>query len=141
MAQFVHGQALVDAMEALFNVASAPTGTPELHYLSGYTPNPDNSYWSDISANEASGAPTVTISGLSIAYDATNNRVEIDFTDPSDNSITTDTDGIAIIINTGTASTSPIVYTADITQLQPVNGTLSLSLDAEGLFALNSTAN
>jgi len=140
MAAKFHGQGLLDALEALFNVASAPTGTPELRYLKSYTPDPDDSYWSDISASEASGAPTVTISGLSIAYDSTNDRVEIDFTDPSDSSITTDTDGIAIIINTGTDSTSPIVFTTDITNLIPTNGTLSLTLNAEGLCALNANA-
>lgn len=140
MASKFHGQGLVDALEALFNVASAPTGTPELRYLKSYTPDPDDSYWSDISASEASGAPTVTISGLSIAYDATNDRVKIDFNDPSDNSITTDTDGIAIIINTGTASTSPIVFTTDISNLVPANGILSLTLNSEGLCALNANA-
>lgn len=138
MAAVFHGQGMLDAMEALFNVSSAPTGTPELRYMKSYTPDPDDQYWSDISASEASGAPTVTISGLSISYDSTNNRVKIDFTDPSNATITTDTDGIAVIINTGTDSTSPIVYTADITNLTPVNGTLSLTLDANGLCAVGT---
>lgn len=137
MATF-HGQGLLDALEALFNVASAPTGTPELRYLKSYTPDPDDSYWSDISANEAAGAPTVTISGLSLSYDSANNRVKIDFTDPSDSSITTDTDAIAIIINTGVDSTSPIVYSTAITNLIPTDGTLSLTLSANGLCAINA---
>lgn len=139
MAKF-HGQGLLDALEALFNVASAPTGTPKLKYLKSYTPDPDDGYWSDISAFEASGAPTVTLSGLSISYDTANDRVEIDFTDPSSASITTDTDGIAIIIDTGNAATSPIVYTATISNLIPVNGTLALTLDSNGLCALNANA-
>lgn len=140
MAAKFHGQGLVDALEALLNVASAPSGTVELRYLKSYTPDPDDSYWSDISASEASGAPTVTVSGLSVSYDSANDRVEIDFTDPSDNSISTDTDGIALIVNTGTDSTSPIVFTTDITNLVPVSGTLSLTLDANGLCALNANA-
>lgn len=139
MAKF-HGQGLLDALEALFNVASAPTGTPKLKYLKSYTPDPDDGYWSDISAFEASGAPTVTISGLSISYDATNDRVEIDFTDPSSASITTDTDGIAIIIDTGVDSTSPVVFSTTITNLIPIDGTLSLTLDSNGLCALNANA-
>lgn len=139
MAAKFHGQALLDALEALFNVASAPSGTPKLMYLKSYTPDPDDSYWSDISANQASGSPEVTISGLSISYDSTNDRVKIDFTDPSSSTITTDTDGIAIIIDTGVDATSPVVFTSDITNLVPVAGTLSLTLDSNGLCALNTS--
>ena len=139
MAASLHGQAIVDAMESLLQLATIPSGTVQLRYLSGYTPNPDNSYWSDISANEASGAPTETPTP-SVAYDATNNRVEIDLTDVTEDNITTDTDGFAIILWTGAAATSPIIYTADITQLQPTDGTLSLTFDAEGVFAINMAA-
>lgn len=140
MAAKFHGQGLVEALEALLNIASAPTGTPKLMYLKSYTPDPDDSYWSDISSTQASGSPEVTISGLSVSYDSTNDRVTIDFTDPSSSSITTDTDGIALIVDTGVDSTSPIVFTTDITNLLPVNGTLSLTLDANGLCALNANA-
>lgn len=139
MAAKIHGQAFVDAMESLFQLATIPSGTITLYYLSGYTPDPDDSYWSDISANQASGSPTETPTP-SVAYDATNNRIEIDLTDVTENNITTDTDGFAIVLNTGVASTSPIIYTADITQLQPTDGTLSLTFDAEGVFALGTNA-
>lgn len=139
MAQVIHGQAFVDAMESLLQLATIPSGTIQLRYLSGYTPNPDNSYWSDISANEASGAPTETPTP-SVAYDSTNDRIEIDLTDVTESNVTTDTDGFAIILNTGVDSTSPIIYTADITQLQPTDGTLSLTFDVEGVFALGTTA-
>jgi hypothetical protein len=138
MSAVFHGQGMLAATKALFNVTSAPTGTPTLKYLKSYTYNPDHAFWSDISASVASGAPSVAISGLSITYDSTNNRVAIDFTDPSNGSITTDTDGIAIIIDTGVAATSPIVYSTSITNLTPVNGTLSLTLNANGLCAINS---
>lgn len=138
MAAVFHGQGLLDAVESLLQLATIPSGTVQLRYMKSYTPDPDDQYWSDISANEASGAPTVAVSGLAAAYDSANNRVEIDFTDPSNSSITTDTDGIAIILWTGSASTSPIIYSTDITNLTPVSGTLSLTLNSEGLCALNS---
>ena len=64
----------------------------------------------------------------------------LDFTDPSDASITTDTDAIAIIDNTGVAATSEVLYTTAITNLTPVNGTLSLTLDSNGLFAAGTNA-
>lgn len=130
----LHGKAI----ETMLNTWVTNATSIELRYLSGYTPDPDDLYWSDISANEASGAPTPTLAGITVSYDSANNRTTFDFTDPSDASITTDTDGIAIIDNTGTASTSEVLYTADITQLQPTDGTLSLTLDANGLFAINS---
>ena len=139
MAASLHGQAIVDAWESLLQLATIPSGTIQLRYLTGYTPNPDNSYWSDISSYEAAGAPTETPTPT-VAYDATNNRVEIDLSDVTENSITTDTDGIAIILWTGVAATSPVIYTADITQLQPVGGTLALTFNAEGLFAQNMAA-
>ena len=112
----------------------------QLRYLKTYTPDPDDSYWSDISANEASGAPTVALAGVTVTYDSTNDRVEFDFTDPSSSNITTDTDAIAIIDNTGNDATSEILYTTAITNLVPTDGTLSLTLDAEGLFALGTNA-
>lgn len=132
----VHGQALESALQAWVDNATAV----ELRYLKTYTPDPDDLYWSDISANEAAGAPTVTMASITVTYDATNNRVAFDFTNPSDASITTDTDAIAVIDNTGTPATSEILYTTPITNLQPTDGTLALPLDANGLFALGTNA-
>jgi hypothetical protein len=139
MANF-HLKGLEIGLKSLLNVASAPSGTPELRYMStAYTPNPDNSYWSDISSSEASGAPTITISGLTVTMDTTNNRVEIDFTDPSTASITTVTNQFVIIVNTGVAATSPIVFSGSIgTTLSPTDGTLALTLNAEGIAAQNA---
>lgn len=132
----VHGQALESALQAWVDNATAV----ELRYLKSYTPDPDDLYWSDISANEASGSPTVTMAGITVTYDSVNDRVEFDFTDPSDATITTNTDGIAIIDNTGTPATSEILYTSTITNLIPTDGTLSLTLDTGGLFALGTNA-
>ena len=136
----VHGQAQVDALESLLQLATIPSGTVKMYYLKSYTPDPDDSYFSDISASVASGAPVVTVSGLAVSYDSTNNRIAVDFTNPSDNSITTDTDGIALVLDTGVAATSPVIYTTAITNLLPTDGTLSLTLDANGLFATGTNA-
>ena len=136
MAAKVHGTALATALQAWVDAAT----NIEMRFLTGYTPNPDNSYWSDISANEAAGAPAATLANVTVTYDATNNRVEFNFDDVSEAGITTDTNGIAIINDTGTPTTSEVLYTADITQLQPTDGTLAINLDAEGLFALGTDA-
>ena len=139
MANF-HLKALEIGMDAVFNVATAPVGTPKLKYMgTGYTPDPDNSYWSDVVADVASGAPTVTLSGLDIRIDTANNRVEIDFTDPSDSAITTTTNQFVIYIDTGVDATSPLVFSGDIdSTLSPTNGVLSLTLNSEGIAALNA---
>lgn len=132
----LHGKAIETALQAWVTNATSV----ELRYLKSYTENPDHSYLSDISASIAAGAPTPVLSGVTVAYDATNNRVTFDFTNPSDGSITTDTDGIAIIDNTGTPTTSEVLYTTAITNLRPTDGTLSLTLDANGLFGVNMAA-
>jgi len=136
----VHGQALLDSFESLLQLATIPSGTVKMYYLKSYTPNPDDAYYSDISASVAAGAPVVTVAGLAVNYDATNDRMEIDFTDPSNASITTETDGIALVLDTGVAATSPVIYTTAIANLIPTDGTLSLTIDAQGLFALGTNA-
>lgn len=136
MAAKVHGAGLAAALQAWVDNAT----NVEMRFLSGYTPDPDDSYWSDISASEASGAPQVTLASVTVTYDATNNRVEFDFANISEAGVTTTTDGIAIVDDTGTPSTSEVLYTADITALNPTAGTLGVTLDAEGLFALGTDA-
>lgn len=132
----VHGQALETALQAWVDNATSV----ELRYLKDYTPDPDDQYWSDISAYEASGAPTVTAASITVTYDSTNDRVAFDMANPSDSSITSDTNGFAIINNTGTPTTSEILYSDTMTRLQPTDGVLSLTLDANGLFALGTNA-
>ena len=136
MAAKLHGKALETALQAWVTAATSV----ELRYLTGYTPDPDDAYLSDIASFVASGAPTPALASITVTYNATANRIQFDFANPSNANITTDTNGIAIIDNTGTASTSEVLYTADITRLQPTDGTLSLTLDAAGLFALGTDA-
>lgn len=132
----VHGQALASALQAWVDNATSI----ELRYLKTYTPDPDDAYLSDISANVASGAPTPVLANVTVTYDSVNDRVKFGFDNVSDASITTDTDAIAIIDNTGVAATSEVLFTTAITNLTPVDGTLSLTIDANGLFALGTNA-
>lgn len=136
MANF-HLQALKDAIDLL-----VATGTAKLHYMApAYTPDPDNSYWADISSDEASGAPTETLAGFAVAKDTANNRVTIDFTDPSEAGITTTTDQFVIVVDTGNDATSPILYSGAIdAELNPIAGTISLTIPATGIAALNAAA-
>ena len=135
MAYTRHGAATAAAWTAY----AATFTNVQVHYLSGYTPDPDDSFWSDISSFEAAGAPTETVT-FTATYDSANNRVKFDITDITEDSITTDTDGFAVVFNSTVDSTSPIFYTGDMTQLQPTDGTLSLTFDADGLTAENMVA-
>lgn len=107
-----------------------------------YTPDAENDqFFSDTSANVAADSPTETLTGGAVTIDAANNRVEIDFADVSEASITTTTDKFQVYKWTGSASTSTIIGTFDITEgiLNPVSGTLGLTFDVQGLFSVSRT--
>ena len=117
--------------------------TLQLRYMAtSYTPAPTTeNFWSDTSASEASGAPTETLANVTVRIDAANSRIEIDFDDVTENTITTSTNKFQIIKWTGVAATSPIIGTFDIAEgtLAPVAGTLSLTFNAEGIFSIATT--
>jgi len=92
-----------------------------------------------VTFHEATDAPTEIVT-FTATYDAASNRVEYDISDVTENNVTTDTDGFAIVFNTGTAATSPIFYSADIEQLRPTDGPLALTIDANGVTAENMAA-
>jgi len=107
-----------------------------------YTPDAGtHQYYSDISASVASGAPTETLAGVDVRIDTVNSRVEVDANDVTEASVTTLTDKFVIYKDTGVAATSPLIVCVDITEgiLGPVNGTLALTFNAEGIFAINAT--
>jgi hypothetical protein len=114
--------------------------TLRLAYMAtSYTPDIDNDvYFSDISAEVASGSPTETLASITITVDNTNNRVEVDAADVSEASVTTITDKFVIYIWTGVAATSELICCIDIVEgtLQPVAGPLSIAFNAEGIFAV-----
>lgn len=119
------------------------TDTIKLKYMAtSYTPNVATENWlSDVSASEAAGAPTETLTTVDVRIDTANSRVEVDADNVTEAAITTSTNKFIIYKDTGVASTSPLIACIDIAEgtLSPVSGTLSLSFDAEGLFSISST--
>lgn len=117
--------------------------TIKMKYMqTGYTPNAGtHQYLSDVSASEASGAPTETLANVDVRIDTVNSRVEIDADDVTENSITTTTDKFIIYKDTGVASTSVLIACIDIAEgtLSPVSGTLAIAFNAEGLFSISAT--
>lgn len=117
-------------------------GTPTLSFMAtAYTPAATtDSYWSDISASQASGTTDVVLSGVTTTLDVGNARVEFDTADPSLSTVTTTTNKYVLWVDTGVDSTSPVLATMDIVEgtLSPVAGTLSITVNAEGHFALKA---
>lgn len=139
MATF-YAKGLEDALEAVTGVAAATTGTLSFAFMStSYTPDDEaDQYWSDISASIASGTTVRTVSGINIRRDTANNRIEIDIDDPTESSVTTDTDKGVLYMDSGVDSTSPLILAVDISQtLSPVAGTLTMVVNTEGLGAVN----
>lgn len=117
-------------------------GTPKLVFMStSFTPSSTtHAYYSDISASVASGTTAVTLSGVTTTIDTGNARVEFDTADPSLSTVTASTNKYSIYVDTGTPATSPVLATIDIAEgtLSPVSGTLSITVNAEGHFALKA---
>jgi len=79
-----------------------------------YTPNIDtNTYWDDVSANEASGtgytAGGATLAGKTVTVDTTNDRAEFDASDITWSSATITARYAVIYKDTGVDSTSPLI--------------------------------
>lgn len=117
-------------------------GTPKLVFMStSFTPSSTTqSYYSDISASVASGTTAVTLASVTTTIDTGNARVEFDTANPSLSTITASTNKYCIYVDTGAAATSPVLATIDIVEgtLSPVAGTLSITVNAEGHFALKA---
>ena len=116
--------------------------TIKLKYMApAYTPDVSTeNFLSDVSASEASGAPTETLANVDVRIDTANSRVEIDADNVSEATVTTSTDKFIIYKDTGVEATSPLIACIDIAEgtLNPVAGTLSISFNAEGIFAINA---
>jgi len=128
------------ALDALMQETAAPSGTVKLAYMAtSYTPNlTTHNYYSDISASVASGAPTETLANIDVRIDTANSRVEVDADDVTENSITCTTNKFVVYLDTGVAATSPLIACIDIAEgtLSPVAGTLAITFNAEGIFAV-----
>jgi len=137
MASTLHLQSLKAGLDAVLAL-----GTPKLSFMAtGYTPNAGtDSYWADISASRAANTPDVTLASVTTTLDTGNARVEFDTADPSLSTITTSTNKYSIWVDTGSDATSPVLATIDIVEgtLRPTAGTLSITVNAEGHYALKA---
>lgn len=115
--------------------------TIKLKYMTTtYTPSSTTeSFLSDVSASEASGAPTETLANKDARIDTVNNRVEFDADDVTETGITCTTNKFIIYKDTGSAATSPLIACVDITEgtLSPIGGTLAVTFNAEGIFSIS----
>lgn len=129
-------------LEQIFlgNVA-LESDTIKLKYMATtYTPAPTTeNFLSDVSASEASGAPTETLASVDVRIDAANSRIEIDAADVTETGITCTTNKFIIYKDTGNAATSPLIACVDITEgtLSPIGGTLAITFNAEGIFSIS----
>lgn len=137
MASTLHLRALKIQLDAILAL-----GTPKLSFMATtFTPNSNtHQYFSDISASVASGTTAVTLGSVTTTIDSGNNRVELDTADPSLSTVTAATNKYCLWVDTGVASTSPVLATIDIVEgtLSPVSGTLSITVNAEGHYALKA---
>lgn len=129
-------------LEQIFLGAVAlESDTIKLKYMkTTYTPAPTTeNFLSDVSANEATGAPTETLASVDVRIDAANSRIEVDAADVTEAGITCTTNKFIIYKDTGNAATSPLIACVDITEgtLSPIGGTLAIAFNAEGIFSIS----
>jgi len=110
-----------------------------------YIPNPDTHvFLSDISASRASGSTDLTVAGLTITADNTDDRSEFDINDLVTGTITVTggTNAVVFYIDTGVAATSELLTYNDLllagvqTTFTPIAGTLTATINANGIFSI-----
>jgi len=110
-----------------------------------YTPNPDTHVFvSDISASRAAGSTDLTVAGLTMTADNTDNRSEFDINDLVTGVITVagGTNGVVFYIDTGVAATSELLTYNDLllagvqTTFTPIAGTLTATVNVNGIFSI-----
>lgn len=111
---------------------------------STWTPNIDTPvFFGDVNASESSGtgytAGGVTLSGIAITQDNTNDRAVLDANDISIASTTiSDYRYVAIYKSTGNNATSPLIGYIDLLGTKSTNGdTAYIQFNALGVFYLN----
>lgn len=107
-----------------------------------FTPNAGtHQFVSDISASRASNTTDVTLANKDIRIDTGNSRVEFDADNLSHSAVTSTTDGIVLYKSTGVDATSPLIVWNEIIEgtLSPVAGTITITVNSEGFFAISST--
>jgi len=107
---------------------------------SSYTPNQDtHDYWDDVSSNEVSGtgytAGGATLASKSVTYDSGTNVTKFDAADVSWTSSTITARYAVVYLDTGTASTSPLIAYVDFGSDQSSSsGTFQIVWDSAGIF-------
>ena len=133
----LHLRALKQGLDAVLAL-----GTPKLSFMAtDFTPNAGTqAFWSDVSASRATGTTDVTLASITTTVDAGNARMEFNTANPSLTTITTTTNKYTIWVDTGSNATSPVLATIDIVEgtLSPISGTLGITVNAEGHFALKA---
>ena len=135
-----YSKGLEVALKAVTGDTAAPTGTLRGAFMATtYTQDQEtHQFYSDIVASISSGTTKRAVSGIAINVDTANNRVEIDFTDVSETPVTAVTNQFVLVMDTGDNSTSPLIAQGALSAtLSPVGGTLTLTVNAEGLAAIN----
>ena len=135
-----YSKGLEVALKAVTGDTAAPTGTLKGAFMAtGYTQDQEtHQFFADVSGSVASGTTVRTIAGLDVRVDTANNRIEIDFADPSETPVTAVTNQFVLFMDTGDNSTSPLIAQGALsTTLSPIGGTLTLTVNAEGLAAIN----
>lgn len=118
------------------------TDTIKIAFMApSYSPNIDTEdFYDDISGSIASGSTDQTLASKALNIDTTNDRVEFDAADISiaSETIAGGTDMIVVYKDTGVPGTSPLIAYIDIAEgtLAPINGTLAITWNAEGIFAI-----
>lgn len=113
---------------------------------SSYTPDRDtHDFWNDASASELASGNGYTTGGVTLSsvlwgYDATSNKVTLDFADPSWTFTASKTWRYGVVyIDTGTASTSTLIGLLDWGADNTVNTAYTLTIDTLGLLYLDTT--
>jgi len=135
-----YSKGLEVAVKAVTGDTAAPTGTLKGAFMATtYTQDQEaHQFFADVSSSVASGTTVRTIAGLDVRVDTANNRIEIDFADPTETPVTAITNQFMLYMDTGTAATSPLIANGALSAtLSPVGGTLTLTVNAEGLAAIN----
>lgn len=99
-----------------------------------------DAFLSDIVADRAADTTDQTITNAEVRKDAGNTRVEFDGDNISISDITSSTDKFALYKDTGVAATSPLICGIEFSEgtLNPVNGTLAVTVNAEGFFSIST---
>ena len=99
----------------------------------------NDNFYSDVSADLASGATPITLTSVTYNIDTGNTRVEFDCADVSEATQTFTSDKFIIYdAQTGVDATSPLLYGIEHTSVSPLNGTYAITIPAEALVQYTS---